>query len=256
MGKRDALHVRAQVAGPHELDLRVESRHVVAHRALGHEGHTGRALLADEVGHPGGRSGKVGCRHHLRRRLRVGQHHHVRIALAHLTDVLGGEALVHLAVPGPGDDLNLRHQGCRVLRQELVRQHDHTINPERLDDFLGIARGAADVRLGLHGRGCVDIGDHRNTRVARPQLTHILCRDRLREGTAGLIIWNEHRFVWIEEFGGLGHEVHAGQHDDVSIGVHRLTRQRQAVADDVGHRVEDLGCLVVVGQNDRVVLRA
>ena len=47
--------------------------------------------------------------------------------------------------------------------------------------------------------------------------------------------------------------MHAGEHDDVGIGVHRLTRQGQAVADDVGHRVEDLGCLVVVGQNDRVV---
>ena len=187
LGQRDALHVRAQIAGPHELDLRIESRHVVAHRALGHEGHPGRALLADEVGHrrrsirqspppppppaapPGWASTTTSG-----------------IALAHLTDILGGEALVHLAVPGPGDDLNIRHLGCRVLRQELVRQHDHTINPERLDDLLGVARGAADVRLGLHGGGRVHIGDDRHARVARPQLTHILCRDRLGEGTAGL----------------------------------------------------------------------
>ena len=178
------------------------------------------------------------------------------IALAHLTDVLGGEALVHLAVAGPGDDLNIGHLGGRVLRQELVRQHDHPVDAERLDDLLGIARGAADVRLRLHGRGRVDIGDDRHARVARPQLAHILCRDRLGQGAAGLGIRDEHRLARIEEFGGLGHEVHAGEHDHVGIGVHRLTRQRQAVADDVGHRVEDLRRLVVVGQDDRVVLRA
>src|SRR5262245_35912896 len=34
--QRDALHVRAQIARPHELDLRQFRLHVVCHRALGH----------------------------------------------------------------------------------------------------------------------------------------------------------------------------------------------------------------------------
>jgi len=46
----------------------------------------------------------------------------------------------------------------------------------------------------------------------------------------------------------------AGQDDHVGVGAHRLAGQRQAVADDVGNRVKDVGGLVVVGQDDRVAL--
>ena len=35
--QRDALHVRAEIARPHELDVRALDRDVVAHRAFGHE---------------------------------------------------------------------------------------------------------------------------------------------------------------------------------------------------------------------------
>ena len=48
--------------------------------------------------------------------------------------------------------------------------------------------------------------------------------------------------------------MHAGQHDHVGIGARRLARQRQAVADDVGDGVEDVGGLVVVREDDRVPL--
>ena len=48
--------------------------------------------------------------------------------------------------------------------------------------------------------------------------------------------------------------MHAGQHDHISVGLRGLGRQRQTVADDVGHAVEDLRRLVVVGQDDRVPL--
>ena len=37
--QRDALHMRAEIARPHELDLGRLDRDVVAHRALGHEQH-------------------------------------------------------------------------------------------------------------------------------------------------------------------------------------------------------------------------
>ena len=62
------------------------------------------------------------------------------------------------------------------------------------------------------------------------------------------------RLVGIEELGGLGHEVHAGQHDHLGIDRHGLAGQRQAVADDVGDAVEDLRRLVVVRQDDGVPL--
>ncbi len=46
--------------------------------------------------------------------------------------------------------------------------------------------------------------------------------------------------------------MHARKHDDVGIDMHGLARERQAVADDVGHGLEDLGSLIVVRQDDGV----
>ena len=37
--QRDSLHVRAEIAWPDELDIRVLDRDVVAHRALGDHDH-------------------------------------------------------------------------------------------------------------------------------------------------------------------------------------------------------------------------
>ena len=50
----------------------------------------------------------------------------------------------------------------------------------------------------------------------------------------------------------LRHEVDAGQHDDVGVGLRPLLGQGQRVAHDVGDAVEDLRRLVVVGQDDGV----
>src|SRR5215210_9136227 len=52
VGKGDPLHVRAQIAGPQEVDVWILQRDVVAHRALGHE--------HDAGGPPGITSGKAG----------------------------------------------------------------------------------------------------------------------------------------------------------------------------------------------------
>ena len=46
--------------------------------------------------------------------------------------------------------------------------------------------------------------------------------------------------------------MHAGEHDHIGVGARRLARQRQAVADDIGDGVEDVGSLIVVRQDDRV----
>ena len=58
----------------------------------------------------------------------------------------------------------------------------------------------------------------------------------------------------VEQLGRLGHEMHAGEHDDVRLDRHRLAGKRQAVADDVGDAVEDLRRLVIVRQDDGVSL--
>ena len=58
----------------------------------------------------------------------------------------------------------------------------------------------------------------------------------------------------VQQLGGLGHEMHAGQHDHIGIHAHRLARQRQAVAHDIGDAMENFRRLVIMRQDHRVAL--
>src|SRR4029077_561759 len=55
----DALHVRAQIAGPHEIEIGILQRDIVAHRALGQQHDATRLLLADKSGHCRGQAGEI-----------------------------------------------------------------------------------------------------------------------------------------------------------------------------------------------------
>jgi hypothetical protein len=114
----------------------------------------------------------------------MGEHGDAGGALALAPDVRRSEPLMHLAMPLPGDDLD---EGLRrgITRQILVRQHDDARHTERLDDFLCVRRGAADVGLSLdRGRG-IDVGQDRHARIALAQEPDIGCRDRRRKGAPG-----------------------------------------------------------------------
>ena len=56
----------------------------------------------------------------------------------------------------------------------------------------------------------------------------------------------------IEQLRRLGHEMHAGQNDDIGLDVHRLARKGEAVADDVGDAVKNFGRLIIMREHDRV----
>ena len=86
--------------------------------------------------------------------------------------LLGCEALMHLAMALPGQDL-LPGQLGNILRQELVRDQQNRIGGKALDDAHRIGRGAADVALRLHIGGGVDIGDDRNARMGFAQQANI-----------------------------------------------------------------------------------
>src|SRR5262245_14485774 len=127
LSKCDPLHVRAKIARPHELDLRVWHRDVIAHRALGHQHDPPRLLVGDVIAHRRSRAGEVGLGHDLRRALRMRQNHQARMLFAQLADLSSGEALMHLTVSGPSDNLDPGFGG-HVLRQILVGQHDHALH--------------------------------------------------------------------------------------------------------------------------------
>ncbi len=156
-----------------------------------------------------------------------------------------------MALPGDDLDLGLRRD---VAGEVFVRDHDDLGDAERLDDLLGVARGAADVALRLHrGRG-VDIGDDRHAGMLGAQQPHICRGDQLGERASGFHVGDQHGLLGVQQLRRLGHEMDAGEHDHVGVGARRLARKRQAVADDVGHGVEDVRGLVVVREDDRVPL--
>ena len=175
------------------------------------------------------------------------------IGVAHGRDVLGREALVHFAVALPGDDLDLG-LGLHVLGQVLVGDQQHARRAEALDDLHRVRRGAADVALGLHVGRRVDVGDDRHAGIGLAQHAHVLARDRGGQRAAGAQVGDQHRLVGRKQLRGLGHEVHAGLHDDVGLRARRFLGELQAVAAEIADAVEDLRRHVVVRQDDGVAL--
>src|SRR5690349_5613144 len=165
LGQGDPLHVRAQIARPHKIEVGVLQRDIVAHRAFGQQDDARRPLPADIIGHRRGRSREIALGNDLGGAFRMRQDRDPGMALPEALDVLGSEALMHLAMPFPCDDLDLG-LGCGVACQVFVGEHDDARRPEAFDDLLGVARCAADVGFGFDRRRGVDIGHDRHPGMA------------------------------------------------------------------------------------------
>ena len=78
-------------------------------------------------------------------------------------------------------------------------------------------------------------------------------RAAVGERAAGLHVGHHHDLVGVQDLRGLGHEVHAGEEDDVGVRLLGFLRELERVAEEVGD-VLDVALLVVVGEQDRVAL--
>ena len=141
-----------------------------------------------------------------------------------------------------------------LLREVLVGQEDHRVGLERLDHRHRVARGAADVALGLHVGVGVDVGDDRHARVGRAQRAHVRGGDALGERAAALRGRQQHGLRRVQDLGGLGHEAHAAEHDHRLVGLGRAAGQLERVALEVGHGVEQRRLHVVVAEDHGVAL--
>ena len=195
----DGVHVRtAHHAQAQQVFVGVGGGDVVAHRAFGqHQEVRGLALL-HELDHRVGRTRKIGGRHHFRRTLRMSDHRHIRELLPHCADVFHCEFFVDFAAPMPAnhfvlqvaiaclglaggeDDVFAGFSGD-IARQVLVRQEYHLVGVEGAHDCRRVARGAADVALGLDVSVGVDISHHWYARETPLQSTHVGCRDARRQ---------------------------------------------------------------------------
>ena len=72
------------------------------------------------------------------------------------------------------------------------------------------------------------------------------------ERAARCKVGDQHGLFGIEQLCRLGHEVNAGEHDDVGIDLGGFAGEQQAVADDIGDAMKDLRRLVVVRQHHGV----
>ena len=122
-----------------------------------------------------------------------------------------------------------------------------------LDDLHGVAGGAAAVAFGFHFGGGVDVADDFGAGVLRLELAELRAREHVGHGAAGAGVGHEHRLAGIEDGGGLGHEMHAAEDDDVGVDFGGLAGEFEGVAGEVGD-VLHVGHLVVVREDDGVAL--
>ena len=99
--QRDPLHVRTEIAGPDELDIGMQHRDVVAHRALRQQHHPGRSLLRHEARHRRGRSGEVRFRDDLGRAFRMRENGDAGVVFANSPNVESSEELMDFAMALP-----------------------------------------------------------------------------------------------------------------------------------------------------------
>src|ERR1700759_820222 len=104
--QRDPLHVRAEIARAHHLDVGQFSLHVVGHRAFGDHHHALALVLAYPVDHVRGRAGEIGFRQHVGRAFRMRDDLHGGVRFTISAQLVAGESLMDLTGALPGDDLH------------------------------------------------------------------------------------------------------------------------------------------------------
>ena len=197
--RRDPLHVRAQVAGPHELGVRRVAGDVVGHRALGDQHHLLRLARQHIVVHRRGRAGEVGrppaprpgirggpgSRRPDRPRAISGMSAAVKRSC---TSQRPCQAMILMSVWRA----TLRARNSSGIR--ITRSTPHC-RGGLLDHLHGVGAGAADVGLGLHLGGGVDVGDHRQARIALLDQPHVGAGDRGGQRAAGAQVGDQHGLV-------------------------------------------------------------
>jgi hypothetical protein len=149
---------------------------------------------------------------------------HAGVGLAIGAQLLSAEALMHLAMALPGDDLDAG-LGLHPFGEIFVRDEDDPLDPKRLDHAHRVGRGAADVGLSLDLRRGIDIGHHRHAGIGFAERPHVGAGDGGRQRAAGPRVGDQHQLVGAEQLRGLGHEMHAALDDDLGVGLGSLARK-------------------------------
>ena len=96
------------------------------------------------------------------------------------------------------------------------------------DHLDGVGRGAAVVGLGLDLGGRVDVHDDDRAGMRGLPVAQLLGGDRVGQRAAGVEVGDQHALVRAQDRGGLGHEVHAAEHDRLGVGARRPAARARA----------------------------
>ena len=88
-----------------------------------------------------------------------------------------------------------------------------------LDNLDRIAAGADDIAKRFHFRAAVDVSDRIEIRVARLKRFQLGRRTAFLQGTARVLVWQNHHFLRIQNLGGFGHEVNPAKDDHLGAGL-------------------------------------
>ncbi|PQM47514.1 hypothetical protein C1Y40_02279 [Mycobacterium talmoniae] len=184
--------------------------------------------------------------------LRVHEQFGVGVGARLVGQLVAVDAGVHVTFAGPHVQVLPPGHPAHMGAEELVGAEQHlTVGVDGGDHVDGVRRGAAHVGERLDRGGGVDVGHHRGVGVLVLPSAQLLGGDRVGQRAPGPLVGDQHGLVRAQNLGGLGHEVHAAEHDGVLGGVGGDPRQRQRITDVVGD-ILDGGQLVVVRQHGGV----
>ncbi|OHT19235.1 hypothetical protein BHE75_01218 [Sphingomonas haloaromaticamans] len=163
-----------------------------------------------------------------------------------LVDDAGARPQQHVA-PGLAVEI-----GAQIL---VGREDDLLVHRQLRQDLFRRGAGDDDVRMRLHRRRAVDVGDGDMIGVRRAEPGELFRRAAILQRAAGIHVRQDHRLFRAQYLGDLGHEAHAAEGDHIGAGVRRLAAQVQAVAHEIG-QVLNIGRLVIMGQDHGVALLA
>ena len=89
---------------------------------------------------------------------------------------------------------------------------------------MGIARCTTNIALGFDIGIRVDIRDNGNARILFAQIANIFRGNARGQRTARNARGQEHGFVGIENFCGLGHKAHTAKNNGIGVGFCGFTR--------------------------------
>lgn len=119
--------------------------------------------------------------------------------------------------------------------------------------MLGVRAGATDVGEGFQLGRAVDVTDYFMVGIFLLEFAKDRGWAAVGKGATGLQIGQQHLLSRAQHFGGFGHEVNAGEDDNVSVSFSSLLAQTKAITDII-RNVLNFRFLVIVGQDDGVTL--